>query len=84
MSVVVFTQQSQIIKDLIEAAIIPANCTDWSLEAKAHSVLVMRTEVIVSTEQFEKIARVLMDNSAESKSARETIVRSFDGKVLTA
>jgi len=63
----VFPPASKLVKALLDAGIIPAQCTRFDLHISFDDVIRATYEVIVSEEQFEKIAATLKDNPEEAK-----------------
>ena len=56
----VSTHDSGLVTELIDAGIIPAQCRKWELIADANSVLIARSEVIVTPEQMEAVKAALL------------------------
>jgi hypothetical protein len=65
---------SPIVKRLIEAGIIPWECTKFSLTAKYDEVIRMTLECNVTEEQFRQIADALIENPEEAKQIVRTTV----------
>lgn len=65
---------SAIAKRLIDAGIIPALCTGFSLTANMTEPIRMTSECFVTEEQFHEIADALIDNPEEAKRIAHTTV----------
>lgn len=57
---------SPIVKELLAAGIIPPNCRTFSFELKAGCLLRASYEVIITEEQFRKIADVLIADGMDA------------------
>lgn len=55
------------IRELIEAGIIPKNCSKFSLIIDAASVVTVRSEVFIEEEDFRKIADALLRSDEEGR-----------------
>lgn len=85
MSVTYQSPSSPIVKELIAAGIIPENCVKWALDVSANSVVVIRSEVLVTEEQFRKIADALLAHHIEAKNLqRTTFLEIGTGRSVTA
>jgi hypothetical protein len=69
-----------IIKQLIDAGVIPQECTRFSFEANVKDVMRITAECFATGEQVKAIADALMSNPQVAKEIARTIIfRSQDG-----
>lgn len=72
----VVAHMSSIVKGLIAAGVVPANCTRFNLSIAVGEVVRISCDFFVSEEQFQQIATAFSDNPEEAKAiARRLFIR---------
>ena len=68
-----------IIKDLIDAGVIPAQCTRFTLEASVKDAITIKSECFATEEQVRMIADALLSNPEAARDiARSIVFRSLE------
>lgn len=73
--------QSKAIQRLIEAGIVPANCTRWKLISDVNDVIRARMEILVDEPTLQKIADALIENEEEAKQIVRDVLVKTDRKL---
>lgn len=69
---------SKAIRSLMDAGIIPKNCSRWTLVSDPRDCVRMISEVVVTEREFQTIADALLNNRDEARQMAQVIVRSKD------
>jgi hypothetical protein len=74
----IYSWDSKIIKRLIEAGIVPHDCTRFELVAEVNSAVVLRIERYASGEEYARVIDALVDNADEALAIRD--IKPFSEK----
>lgn len=69
---------SKAIRSLMDAGIIPKNCSKWTLVSDPRDCVRMISEVVVTEREFQTIADALLNNRDEARQMAQVLVRSKD------
>lgn len=84
MSNLAHSNSPSIVKRLIDANIIPKNCYDFTLRARAGEALRFEISVYGTQDQYEAVAEALLANPEEArKLARSILIYNRDDKGAT-